>query len=174
MSAEGLIPLARIEQRIITLRGQRVMIDADLAELYGVQTRALNQAVRRNQSRFPEDFVFALTVAEKTQVITSCDHLTKLKFSKALPLAFTEHGAMMAGFVLNTPKASEMSVYVVRAFVRLRQLAASNQRLAAKLAELEHKLQDHDEVISDILTAIRQLMAPPEKPKRRIGFIQEE
>ncbi len=150
------------------------MIDADLAELYGVPTRTLNQVVRRHQEHFLEDFLFTLNATEKTLVITSCDHLDKLKFSKALPLAFTEHGAMMAGFVLNSPKASEMSVYVVRAFVRLRQLATSNQRLAAKLNELEHKFDDHDEVIRDILEAIRQLMAPPDKPKRRIGFIQED
>lgn len=175
MSEEGLIPLARIEQRILTLRGQRVMIDADLAELYGVPTRTLNQAVRRNQARFPDDFVFALTAEEKAQVITICDHLAKLKFSKVLPLAFTEHGAMMAGFVLNTPQASEMSVYVVRAFVRLRQLTTSNQRLAAKLAALEHKLDDHDAAIRDILDAIRQLMMPPDPPKKRqIGFVRDE
>lgn len=175
MSEKGLIPLVRIEQRILTLRGQRMMIDADLADLYGVQTRALNQAVRRNQERFPDDFVFLLNAEEKIQVITSCDHLAKLKFSKALPLAFTEHGAMMAGFLLNTPQATEMSVYVVRAFVHLRQLAASNQRLAAKLAELEHKLDDHDAAIRNILDAIRQLMLPPDPPKKRqIGFIQDD
>lgn len=175
MSGENLIPLARIEQRILTLRGQRVMIDADLAELYGVQTRALNQAVRRNQERFPDDFVFTLNAEEKARVITACDHLAKLKFSKVLPLAFTEHGAMMAGFVLNAPQATEMSVYVVRAFVRLRQLTASNQRLAAKLAQLEHKLDDHDAAIRDILDAIRQLMLPPDPPKKRqIGFVRDD
>ena len=174
MSRESVMPLARIEQRILALRGQRVMIDADLAELYGVPTRTLNQAVRRHRERFAEDFLFTLNAAEKAQVITSCDHLSKLKFSKALPLAFTEHGAMMAGFVLNTSKASEMSVYGVRAFVRLRQLVASNQRLAAKLNELEHKLQDHDEAIRDILGALRELMTPPDPPKRRIGFIQDD
>jgi len=108
-------------------------------------------------------------------VITICDHLVRLKFSKVLPLAFTEHGAMMAGFVLNTPQASEMSVYVVRAFVHLRQLAVSNQRLAAKLVALEHKLNDHDAAIRDIVEAIRQLMTPPDPPKKRqIGFVRDE
>ena len=114
----------RLEARILTLRGQRVMIDADLAELYGVPTRALNQAVKRNASRFPPDFMFQLTVAEKAEVITNCDHLRNLKFSKSLPFAFTEHGAIQAANVLASVQAVEMGIYVVRAFVQMRQASA--------------------------------------------------
>jgi hypothetical protein len=153
------------------IRGQKVMIDADLAELYGTQTRALNQAVRRNRERFPKDFVFQLTQAEKQEVITNCDHLARLRFSPALPYAFTEHGALMAASMLNTPLAVEVSVYVVRAFVQLRELIASNRELAAKLKELEQRLDTHDQAITEIMHAIRQLMAPPETKKRSIGFV---
>ncbi|MBV8635440.1 MAG: ORF6N domain-containing protein, partial [Burkholderiaceae bacterium] len=116
------------------------MIDADLAELYGVTTGALNQAIKRNRERFPDDFMFHLTAAEKAEVITNCDHLAKLKFAKALPFAFTEHGAIQAANVLNSTQAIEMGVYVVRAFVRLRQMIASNQELARRLEELESKM----------------------------------
>ncbi len=166
------LPVEQVAQRILVIRGHKVMIDADLAQLYGVATRVLNQAVRRNLERFPADFMFQLTAAEKEQVITTCDHLARLKFSASLPHAFTEHGALMAANVLNSPRAVEMSVHVVRAFVRLRELLASNQQLAAKLSELERKLAGHDQAIAGIIAAIRELMAPPEpKAKRPIGFV---
>jgi hypothetical protein len=106
----------QIARRILLLRGHRVMLDADLAELYGVPTKALNQAVRRNKDRFPPDFMFRLTKQEKTEVVTNCDHLQKLKFSPVLPYAFTEHGAVMLANILNAPRAIKVSVYVVRAF----------------------------------------------------------
>lgn len=106
----ALAPVLRIEQRILLIRGQRVMIDSDLAELYGVPTKRLNEQVKRNRERFPNDFMFQLTAEEKAEVVANCDHLNKLKFSKALPFVFTEHGAMMAGFMLNSPHAVEMSV----------------------------------------------------------------
>lgn len=167
--------IKRIEERILAIRGQEVIVDADLAPLYGVPTKALNQAVRRNRDRFPGDFMFALTDDEKTEVVTNCDHLQKLKFSRALPCVFTEHGAIMAAAILNTPLAVEVSVYVVRAFVRLREMLASNKELARKLDELERRLGAHDQAIASILSAICELMAPPEPPKkRRIGFIQDE
>ena len=155
------------------------MIDADLARLYGTQTRTLNQAVRRNRDRFPQDFVFHLTKAEKEEVITNCDHLARLRFSPALPYAFTEHGALMAASVLNTSLAVEVSVFVVRAFVQLRELLVSNRELALKLKELEQRLErrldTHDQAITEILHAIRQLMAPPQTPKKRkIGFVQDD
>ena len=113
----GLASLERIEGRIPILRGQKVMIDADLAELYAVPTKALNQAVKRNAVRFPADFMFRLTSAEKQEVVTNCDHLARLKFAKSLPFAFTEHGAIQAANVLNSEQAQEMGVYVVRAFL---------------------------------------------------------
>jgi ATP-dependent Clp protease ATP-binding subunit ClpA len=172
------VTTARIAQRILVIRGQKVMIDADLAELYGTQTRTLNQAVRRNRERFPKDFVFQLTKAEKQEVITNCDHLARLRFSPALPYAFTEHGALMAASMLNTPLAVEVSVYVVRAFVQLRELIASNRELALKLKELEQRLErrldTHDQAITELMHAIRQLMASPETKKRPIGFIVPE
>lgn len=170
------------------IRKQKVIVDADLAELYSVPTKALNQAVRRNQDRFPDDFVFQLTDKEKAEVVTACDHLKKLKYSNTLPYAFTEHGAIMAASVLNTPLAVEVSVYVVRAFVRLRVMLVSNAELARKLERLERlerlehtlaahdvKIAHHDEAIAAILSAIRELMTPatPTK-KRKIGFVQEE
>ncbi|MEO8007737.1 MAG: ORF6N domain-containing protein [Betaproteobacteria bacterium] len=170
----SLVPAARIERAIMVLRGQKVMIDADLAALYGVPTKRLNEQVKRNSARFPEDFVFRLTTEEKAQVVANCDHLTRLRFSPALPYAFTEHGAIQAANVLNSARAVEMSVHVVRAFVRLRELIASNKELAAKLDQLEKKLSTHDQAITGIMQAIRQLMAPPEPKKRPIGFVVPE
>ena len=173
---KAIIPIGQIEQRILLIRGQRVMLDADLALLYGVPTRVLNQAVRRNLKRFPQDFMFKLTQPEKDQVITICDHLKNLKYAKALPNAFTEHGAIMVASVLNTERAVQISVFVVRAFVKLREMLSTHKELAHKLAALERKLQNHDESIRSLVVAIRQLMRPPEPetPKKRIGFLVEE
>jgi hypothetical protein len=178
----ALAQIGHIEGRILVIRGQRVIVDADLARLYGTTTKSLNQAVRRNRDRFPGDFVFQLTVDEKAKVVTVCDHLKKLRFSSTLPYAFTEHGAIMAASVLNKPLAVEVSVYVVRAFVRLREMLVTNAELARKLGRLEHKLElhagkliTHDETIAAILSAIHELMTPPESPKKpRIGFIQDD
>jgi len=125
-----------------------------------------------NRTRFPEDFVFRLTASETAMVVANCDHLAKLRFSAALPFAFTEHGALMASAVLNTPKAVDVSIFVVRAFVRMREALASHKELAKRLAELERKVGTHDRAIGQILEAIRQLTQPPETPKRRrIGFL---
>ena len=181
-------PLVRIDSSILQIRGHKVMIDTDLAALYGVPTKALNQAIKRNAQRFPQDFMFQLSPAEKQEVVTNCDHLAKLKFSKMLPFAFTEHGAIQAANVLNSEQAVEMSVYVVRAFVRLREVIISNKELAHRLDELESKadLMDlkHDTFehntrvqLKQIFEAMRGLMAipEPEKPKKRaIGFVEHE
>lgn len=171
----NLLPLETIAQTIMVLRGQRVMIDADLAALYGVETKRLNEQVKRNQARFPEDFMFQLTADEKAEVVANCDHLANLKFSKTLPYAFTEHGAIQAANVLNSARAAEMSVYVVRAFVRLREMLTSNKELALKLTELEtrleRKLDSHDQAITGLIEAVRSLMKSPEPNKRPIGFI---
>jgi hypothetical protein len=175
----------RIDVRIQLLRGIRVMIDADLAELYGVPTKALNQAVKRNIARFPNDFMFQLTPAEKAQVVTNCDHLQRLKFSKSMPFAFTEYGAVALANILASPQAIEMGIYVVRAFVRLRELALSHQDLAARLDELEAKTDNlvlqHESFsnltrsqLKDVFDVLRQLTTPPESPKRPIGFINHE
>jgi len=157
------------------LREQKVLIDADLAALYGVETRRLNEQVRRNRARFPADFIFELTPEEfanlKSQFATS-----SWGGRRKLPLAFTEHGAIMAAMVLNSPRATEVSVYVVRAFVQLRDTLVAHKELAQRLDQLEAKIQrklvTHDQAIAGILDAIRQLMAPPPAPKRRpIGFL---
>lgn len=149
------------------------MLDADLARLYGVTTKRLNEQVKRNRGRFPEDFMFRLTAPEKAEVVANCDHLQRLKFSPALPHAFTEHGAIMLASVLNSRRAIEVSVYVVRAFVRFRRLLSTHRELAQKLAELERKVQGHDEHIRSLFEAIRQLMASPEPQRRRIGFLTQ-
>jgi hypothetical protein len=157
-----------IESRILLLRGYKAMIDADLAQLYGVPTKRLNEQVRRNARRFPKDFCFQLSAAEKTEVVANCDHLRQLRFSPSLPYAFTEHGAIMAATVLNTPRAVDMSLHVVRAFVRLREMIASHKDLAKRLDEMEGRYDQQFKIVFD---AIRQLMNPAEKPKRKIGFV---
>jgi len=167
----SLVPIERIAQYILMLRGQRVILDADLAKLYGVSTKRLNEQVRRNTDRFPADFMFQLSDEEarnlKSHFATSSSgHGGRRK----LPLAFTEHGALMAASVLNSPRAVEVSVYVVRAFVRMREMLAAHEELSEKLAELESRVDGHDENISALMEAIRQLLAPPDPPHRKIGF----
>ena len=160
-----------VESLIISLRGHKVIIDRDLATLYEVETRALNQAIKRNADRFPGDFMFQLDAIETSSLAASYLRLTKLKFSRTLPFAFTEHGAIMAASVLNSPRAVEASIFVVRAFVKLRQLITTHKELAHKLAELERKLGDHDDAIVAIMAAIKELMEPQlGPPKDRIGF----
>lgn len=164
-----LVPVEHISRSILILRGQRVLLDADLAALYSVETRRLNEQVRRNSSRFPPDFIFELSCEEfanlKSQFATS-----SWGGRRKRPLAFTEHGAIMAATVLNSARAVEMTIHVVRAFVQLRDLLASNRRLAQKFAQLERKVASHDQAIVGILAAIRDLMNPPLPKKRPIGF----
>lgn len=168
MKHEGsIIPVERIEQSILFIRGEKVMLDADLAALYGVTTKRLNEQVKRNHDRFPEDFVFQLTEKEKAEVVAICDHLQRLKFSPNLPYAFTEHGAIMLATVLNSPVAVNASIQVVRAFVRLRQMISSNKELSQRLNTLEKKYDTQFKVVFD---AIRQLMTPPDAVKKKIGF----
>lgn len=167
-----LAPAADIARAILLLRAQRVILDAELATLYGVSTKVLNQAVKRNAERFPEDFLFRLTRAE-TEALNRSQSVTgsqKHRDPRFPPFAFTEHGAIMAATILNSSRAVEMSVFVVRAFVRLRGLLASNTALARKLDELERKYRHHDEAIAAILSAIRELMNPPAPKRRGIGF----
>jgi hypothetical protein len=171
---KSLVPVEQIEEAILFIRGQKLMLDTDLAGLYGVSTKRLNEQVTRNRDRFPDDFMFQLTAEEKSEVVANCDHLSKLKFSPTLPYAFTEHGAIMVASILNTPQAVQASVFVVRAFVRLRDMLATHKRLARKLEELETKFESHDESIRAIFAAIQQLMTPPEKPRKEIGFKVKE
>ena len=162
----------RIRSAILVLRGQRVILDVDLAALYGVTTKGLNQAVKRNVARFPDDFLFRLDRNEvealnRSQSVTGSQKHRNPRFS---PFAFTEHGAIMAATILNSQRAVEMSLYVVRAFVQLRELLASNTELGRRLDELGRTLERHDEAITAILSAIRELMNPPEAKRRGIGF----
>ena len=170
----ALVSDERIAGSIRFVRGHRVMLDVDPAALYGVTTKRLNEQVRRNAERFPGDFMFRLR-AEEWAALRSQNATLKAgrgQHRKYLPYAFTEHGALMAANVLNSPRAFEASVYVVRAFVRLREMISSNKALAAKLKELERRLDTHDQAIVEILEAIRALMNPPEAPaKRKIGFV---
>ena len=178
----ALVAVEAIASRILILRAQRTILDADLAALYGVETRRLNEQVRRNSERFPEDFVFQVTPGEfanlKSQFATS-----SWGGRRKRPLAFTEHGAIMAATVLNSPRAVEVSIYVVRAFVQLRDLLTGHKELARRLdqleARMERKLSTHDQAIVGILDAIRKLMAPPpatppEPKRRRIGFVNND
>ena len=163
---------ARLDARIIETRGHRVILDADLAGAYGVPTKALNQAVKRNRERFPGDFCFRLTAQEvedlKSQCVTSSEGWGGRRRSR--PLAFTKHGAIMAASVLSSPRAVQMSIFVVRAFLRLRELVVGRAELASKLAELERRVAAHDHDLRAIIEAIRQLVQPPQKPRRQIGF----
>ncbi len=170
----SMIPVEAIERRILLIRRQKVMLDSDLAQLYGVSTKRLNEQVKRNRRRFPSDFMFQLSEQEKSEVVANCDHLKNLKFSPVLPRAFTEHGAIMLASVLNSSRAVEVSIYVVRAFVNLREALARDRSLAQKLSELERRFERHDEEIQSLFQAIRQLMTPPEPTRRKIGFILKE
>jgi hypothetical protein len=163
-------PIA-VESRILFLRHQRVILDADLAELYGVPVRVLNQQIKRNRERFPSDFLFHLT-AKEHEILRSQFVISSHKHGgrRYTPNAFTEHGAIMAATVLNSERAVQMSVFVVRAFVRLREMLATNRRLAGKIDELENRLNSHDSSIVGLFTTIKGMMTPKRKPGPRIGF----
>jgi hypothetical protein len=167
-----LILVDQIEPLIHEIRGQKVVLDSDLAMLYGVETKALNRAIKRNPERFPSDFMFQLTAEEFDSLRCQSGTLKtgRGQHRKYLPYVFTEHGAFMAASVLNSPRAVEVSVFVVRAFVKLRQLVLAHKELAGKLDQLERKVGSHDEAIKQLVAAIRQLMAPPVPPKKELGF----
>lgn len=190
-------PVERITSRIRLVRGQKVLLDSDLADLYGVPTKALNQMVKRNSERFPADFAFQLTPQETgnwrvntaisvpqdndlnkesrmwSRSVTS-SRTQKYRAPRLLPWVFTEHGALMAANLLRSRQAVRTSLHVVRAFVRLREMVAANRELAKKLDALERRVSSHDDAITGIVKAIRELATPPEpKPRRRIGFISD-
>jgi hypothetical protein len=175
-----LIPVGRIAQSICVVRGQKVMLDFELAHLYGVQTKALNQAVKRNRDRFPGDFMFRLTADEMSKLVAGgftqgnrSQFVTgslKHRETKSRPYAFTEQGIAMLSSVLKSDRAVKVNIAIMRAFVKLREILESNRELAHKFSELERRVGKHDEEIAAIIDAIRQLMTPPEKPRREIGF----
>lgn len=188
MTEQTIVPVEAISSTILTIRGLRVIIDADLARLYGVTTRRLNEQVKRNAERFPNDFMFQLTADEKSELVANCDRFAKLKHSSALPHAFTEYGTVMAASVLNSPKAVEVSVFVTRAFVQQRAMLASNTELALRLERLERRLQDsfayqedrlddHENQLEQILESLRHVQAAltvqKNTPRHPIGFRTE-
>jgi hypothetical protein len=159
----------RIEEMIFLIRGQRVMLDSDLAKIYGVTTKRLKEQFRRNIERFPRDFAFQLTNQEFTNMRSQIATASKRNI-RHVPIAFTEHGALMLGNILNSKTAVEASIRVVRAFVWIREQLAANKELSQKLKELESRVGEHDGAIGDLFEAIRQLLNPAEKPEREIGF----
>jgi phage regulator Rha-like protein len=174
VSMKDLIPPEIIEKKIYLIRGHKVMLSMDLAELYGVPVKRLNEQVKRNIKRFPDDFIFQLNYEEykilKSQIATSRWGGAR----RANPYAFTEQGVAMLSSVLNSERAIQVNIAIMRAFVKLRQILSTHKELAHKLNELERKIEKHDVDIQSIFGAIRQLMAPPpEKPRRMIGFKQE-
>ena len=171
MSKAAVALTKRGDSRILFLRGHKAILDSDLAELYGVTAKRLNEQIKRNAARFPSDFLFQLTRGERdslrSQIATSNNGRGGRRY---LPYGFTEHGAIMAATVLNSKRAIQMSIFVVRAFVRMREALAANQQIVAKLLELEHRLENHDGTIQELVAAIRELMLPPPPNRRRIGF----
>ncbi|HTD84940.1 MAG: DNA-binding protein [Verrucomicrobia bacterium] len=164
-----IIPVERLPQSIRWIRGQKVLLDSDLAALYGVTTGNLNKAVKRNAQRFPSDFTFRLSEKE-VQNLRFQFGISRWGGRRALPYAFTEQGVAMLSSVLNSERAIRVNIAIMRAFVKLRQTLETNRELAQKFSELEQRVGKHDEEIDAILEAIRQLMAPPDRPRREIGF----
>jgi hypothetical protein len=177
MSQGSLVPVERIEKAILVVRGHKVMLDRDLAELYEVSTKVLNQAVRRHSQRFPADFMFQLSKMEfenwRSQIVTS-NSAAKMGVRRR-PYAFTEHGIAMLSSVLNSDRAIEVNIAIMRAFVKLREILSTHKDLARKLEEVERKLGHHDEHFRVVFEAIRQLMLPPPAPEKkgRIGFARD-
>ncbi len=167
---ELILAETQIEKQIIEIRGMKVILDSDLAILYGVETRVLNQQVKRNFERFPEDFMFQLT-SEEFAILKSQFVISRWGGRRTPPYVFTEHGALMAASVLNTPRAVEMSVYIVRTFVKLRSLYYQHKELAGKIEELEAKLTTHDHALNQILKTLKLLLEKPVEEKRKpVGF----
>ena len=160
-----------IESRIFFIRGQKVMIDRDLAQLYEVTTKALNQAVKRNRDRFPGEFMFRLTIKEKNELVTDCDRFASLKHSTSLPYAFTEHGVAMLSSVLNSERAIRVNIAIIKIFIKMRQMLTAHKELADRLGELEGRMDTKDQEIVALFETIRKLMSPPrENRKPFIGF----
>ena len=174
MEEISIIPIEKIITNIFLIRNEKVILDSNLAELYGVETRVLKQAVRRNIERFPEDFMFQLKKKEWNKLITDCDKLGNIKYSPSLPFVFTEQGVAMLSSVLKSKQAIDVNVTIIRAFVQLRKTLDSSKKISQKIKELESatnkRLKEHDNQISIIFEAIKQLIKEEEKPKRKIGY----
>lgn len=174
MKDKSLIPIEKITGKIFLIRKEKIMLDSDLAELYGVETRVLKQAVRRNIERFPKDFMFQLTKREWTKLITICDDLGKRKYSPSTPYVFTEQGVAMLSGVLKSERAVQVNIAIMRAFVQLRKFLQSNEELSRRLKSLEKetkkRFREQDEQIRLIFEAIKELITEKEKPKNPMGF----
>jgi ORF6N domain len=168
--SKKIIPIERIAQRTRHLRGEKVLFDSDLAQLYGVTTGNLNKAVNRNRHRFPSDFMFQLTAEEAKRLIFQFGISKSRGGRRHMPYAFTEQGVAMLSSVLKSERAVKVNIAIMRAFVNMRRMLETNRELARKFSELERRVGKHDEEIAAIIEAIRQLMAPAEKPRREIGF----
>jgi hypothetical protein len=182
------VPEEIIVGKILLIRNKKVMIDRDLAELYGVTTKQMNQQVKRNLNRFPKDFMFQLTAEEKEEVVTNCDHLKSLKYSPVLPYVFTEHGAVMLASVVNSERAIAVNILIVRIFTQMREMLLTHKDILLKLEQLERKATErkrrlgissdqwsernsgHDDAIQIIFKYLKQLLNPPQEPRPRIGF----
>jgi ribosomal protein L23 len=174
LGKKRIIPDEIVMNKIIMIRNQKVMIDRDLAELYGVTTKQLNQQVKRNNKRFPEDFMFQLSEEEKNEVVTNCDHLKNLKFSPNLPFAFTEHGAVMLASVLNSERAIESNIQIIRVFTKMRELLLTHKDILLQLEKMEKKLTGHDEDIALIFEYLKKLLNPPQTPHNKVGFRRKD
>jgi hypothetical protein len=166
----SLVLVESVAQKIFFIRGHKVMLDMHLAELYDIKTMVLNQAVKRNKIRFPNDFMFQLTASEKKEVITNCDNLNTLKFSSHLPYVFTEHGVAMLSSILKSPKAVEMNIQIIRAFIRIREILSSNKELAYKIEELQREQKLQNRHINTIYSLIEKLIEQPQNTNKPIGF----
>ena len=170
MTKKPSIPDRIVESKILLIRGKKVMIDKDIAELYGVTTKRLNEQVKRNHTRFPEDFMFQLTGIEKSEVVANCDHLNNLKYSPNLPYAFTEYGVVMLASVLNSERAIEVNIQIVRVFTRLREMVLTHKDILLKLEQLEKQVVNNSGDIKIIFTALNELLEQPNPPRKQIGF----
>lgn len=166
----SIIPVERIHRSILLIRGHKVILDKDLAGLYGVENKVLNQAVKRNIDRFPPDFMFQLTNDEKERVVTNCDHLSSLRFSPALPHAFTEQGVAMLSSVLRSKRAVEVNIAIMRTFVKLRELLATNAALRREIESLERRYDEQFKLVFKILS---EMVMPSSKAKSQIGYLSE-
>jgi hypothetical protein len=170
MKVKSLIPAESLMNKILVIRNQKIILDRDLAVLYGVETRALKQAVNRNEKRFPSDFMFLLNKKEIVKMVSQNVIPSKSYFGGANPMAFTEQGVAMLSSVLKSERAIEVNILIMRAFVKLREIISTHKKVAEKLKELENKFKDHDDQITQIIQVINQLITPPDPPKKKIGF----
>jgi len=174
MSKKAIVPKEVIMSKILVIRDQKVIIDRDLAELYGVETKRLNEQVKRNIKRFPSNFMFQLTKTEKDQVVANCDHLQKLKFSPSLPYAFTEHGTMMLANVINSDKAIDVSIQIIETYVKMREMLTDNLSVKLEIEEIKKKLTNHSkniELVFDYLDELNQKLDTPEQnDRKKIGY----